>query len=341
MRLVLTRLPRGLATALLVGAVAAAGSPAHAADPFKDKTITLVVGFSSGGGYDQYARMLARHFGSHIPGNPNVIVQNMPGAGSLTAVKYLDINAPVDGTAIAVFNNGLLVQSVTIPAKVDVKFANYAWLGSITPDYRVCYAWSATGVKSWDDMMKRKQFVLGSTGKGSGNYINGAILRKVFHAPVKQILGFPGSAEQRLAIERGELDGDCGSWTSIPVDWVKNGKIAPFVRFSEQRPAYIPESARYVGEFAKTPDQKALVKLLSAGDQIGRPFILSKRVPADRLAILRTAFDATMKDPGFLADAKKQNLTVDAMQGPEAEKIVAEIAKSPPKLVAEAKSVSE
>jgi tripartite-type tricarboxylate transporter receptor subunit TctC len=335
---------RSLSLVALAAASIALTGPARAdavEDFYKSATVTLVVGFTPGGGYDQYARVLARYFGHHIPGNPTVIVQNMPGAGSLTSVKYLDASAPTDGTAIAVFNNGLLVQSATIPDKVTVDFTKVAWLGSITPDYRVCYAWSTTGVKDWADVMKRKEFVLGSTGKGSGNYVNGAILRMVLKAPVKQILGFPGSAEQRLAIERGELDGDCGSWTSIPVDWVKNGKIAPFVRFSEQRPAYIPESARYVGEFAKTPDQKALVKLLSAGDQIGRPFILSKRVPADRLAILRTAFDATMKDPGFLADAKKQNLTVDAMQGPEAEKIVAEIAKSPPKLVAEAKSVSE
>jgi tripartite-type tricarboxylate transporter receptor subunit TctC len=329
-------LPCLAAAALLAGV-----APSGAADFYEGKTVTLVVGFSSGGGYDQYARMLARHLGDHIPGRPTVIVQNMPGAGSLTAVKYLDINAPVDGTVIAIFNNGLLVQSVTIPDKVDVTFTNYAWLGSITPDYRVCYAWAATGVQSWDDMMKRKQFVLGSTGKGSGNYINGAILRQVFHAPVKQILGFPGSAEQRLAIERGELDGDCGSWTSIPVDWVRDHKINPFVRFSAQRPAYIPESARYVGDFAKTPDQKELVELLSSGDQIGRPFILSKRVPADRLAILRTAFDATMKDAGFLADAKKQNLTVDPMTGQDAEKIVAKIAKAPPKLVAEAKEISD
>jgi tripartite-type tricarboxylate transporter receptor subunit TctC len=329
-----------LPCALAVGLFAWAGSAA-AADYFEGKTITIVVGFSSGGGYDQYARLLARHFGGHIPGKPNVIVQNMPGAGSLTAVKYLDINAPTDGTAIAVFNNGLLVQSVTIPHKVDVDFSKLAWLGSITPDYRVCYAWAATGVKSWDDMMKRKQFVLGSTGKGSGNYINGAILRKVFKAPVKQILGFPGSAEQRLAIERGELDGDCGSWSSIPVDWVKNHKINAFVRFSAKRPAEIPESARYVGDFAKTSEQKALVELLSSGDQIGRPLILSKNVPADHLAILRTAFDATLKDSALLAEAKKQNLAVDPMKGQEAEKIVAQIAKAPPKLVAQAKTISD
>ena len=337
MRVLARRLPLALALPLAIAATGTAG----AADFYQGKNVTILVGFSSGGGYDQYARLLARYIGNHIPGNPSVIVQNMPGAGSLTSVKYLDVNAPVDGTVIDVFNNGLLVQSLTIPKKVDVKFQNYAWIGSVTPDYRVCYAWAATGVKSWDDMMKRQQFVLGSTGKGSGNYINGAVLRKVFHAPVKQILGFPGSAEQRLAIERGELDGDCGSWTSIPVDWVKNRKISSFVRFSPDRPAYIPESARYIGDFAKTPEQKALVELLSSGDQVGRPFIMSKRVPSDRVAIIRAAFDATMKDPAFLADAKQQNLTVEPATGAECEKLVAKISKATPQLVAQAKDVSE
>ena len=330
-----------LSLALALPLALAAAGTASAADFYQGKTVTILVGFSSGGGYDQYARLLARYIGSHIPGNPTVIVQNMPGAGSLTSVKYLDVNAPTDGTMMDVFNNGLLVQSLTIPEKVDVKFQNYAWIGSVTPDYRVCYAWGATGVKNWDDMMKREKFVLGSTGKGSGNYINGAILRKVFKAPVKQILGFPGSAEQRLAIERGELDGDCGSWTSIPVDWVKNNKINTFVRFSPNRPSYIPESARYIGEFAKTADQKNLVELLSSGDQIGRPFIMSKKVPADHVAIMRAAFDATMKDPAFAADAKKQNLTVDPATGADCEKIVAKIDKASPQLVAEAKTVSE
>ena len=330
-----------LSLALALPLALAAAGTASAADFYQGKTVTILVGFSSGGGYDQYARLLARYIGSHIPGNPTVIVQNMPGAGSLTSVKYLDVNAPTDGTMMDIFNNGLLVQSLTIPEKVDVKFQNYAWIGSVTPDYRVCYAWGATGVKNWDDMMKREKFVLGSTGKGSGNYINGAILRKVFKAPVKQILGFPGSAEQRLAIERGELDGDCGSWTSIPVDWVKNNKINTFVRFSPNRPPYIPESARYIGEFAKTADQKNLVELLSSGDQIGRPFIMSKKVPAEHVAIMRAAFDAAVKDPAFVADAKKQNLTVDPATGADCEKIVAKIDKASPQLVAEAKTISE
>jgi tripartite-type tricarboxylate transporter receptor subunit TctC len=331
------------ASVALASLVAAA--QAHAADEFyKGKTVTIVVGFSPGGGYDTNARAIARHLGNHIPGKPNVIVQNQPGAGSLNAVRALDATATKDGTVLTVFNPGLVTQSVVTPDKVKVDFRKVAWIGVVTPDFRVCYGFGPNGIKSWDDLMHRtasKPFILGSTAKGAGNYINGATLREVFGAHVKQILGFPGSAEQRLAIERGELDGDCGSWSSIPQDWIDNHKIHPFVRFTEKRPAEIPESAVYVGKFAKTAEQQQLLDVLNAADDIGRPFIMSKSVPADRIAIMRHAFAETMKDKGFLSDAKKQELPVNPIGGEEAEKIVAKMYNVPAKIVAKAKAIYE
>src|SRR5580704_5979416 len=213
------------------------GTPAltHADEFYKGKTFTFVVGFSPGGGYDVNARAVARYLPAHIPGNPNVIVQNMPGAGSLTSVRYLDVNAPKDGTAMTAFNSGLVTQSIFQPDKVQLDFRKYSWVGVVTPDFRVCYGYGPKGVRNWDDMMNRKEFVLGATARGSGAYINAATLREVFHAPIKLITGFPGSAEVRLAIERGELDGDCGSFSSIPVEWLRDGSAHPFVRFSEER----------------------------------------------------------------------------------------------------------
>ncbi len=186
-----------------------------------------------------------------------------------------------------------------------------------------------------------KQFIIGSTGKGSGNYINGATLRIVFHAPVKQVLGFPGSAEQRLAIEQGELDGDCGSYSSIPIDWINNGLAHSFVRFIDKRPAEIPQSAAFIGSFATSDEQRQLLRVLDGGDEVGRPFIMSKQVPADRLAIVRKAFDDTMTDPGFLADMAKEELPVHPMTGQEAEKIVGELVGVPPNIVAQAKPIYE
>jgi tripartite-type tricarboxylate transporter receptor subunit TctC len=311
----------------------------QAQDFYKGKTLTIVVGFSAGGGYDVNARTLSRYLGKYIPGNPTVIIQNMPGAGSMTSVRYLDATAPKDGTIVTVFNPGLVTQSIVDPDKIKLDFRKFSWVGVITPDFRVCYGFGPDGVKSWDDMMKRKEFILGSTARGSGNYINGATLRQVFHAPVKQILGFPGSAEQRIAIERGELDGDCGSYSSIPVAWVRDGKVHTFLRFTERRPPEIPESAAFIGTFAKSEEQRQLLDVLDAADEVGRPFIMSKQVPAERVAILRTAFNAVMKDKAFLADAERQQLPVNPLTGEEAEKVVERLMNVPAKVVAQAKEI--
>ena len=328
-----------LVAAALIGA-SALGVPAHAADYYKGKTFTIVVGFSPAGGYDRYARNLARYLPDHIPGHPNVIVQNMPGAGSLTSVRYLDLTAPKDGTVMTLFNAGLVTQSIVQPERVGIDFRKLAWVGIVTPDYRVCYGYGPNGISSWDQLMhSKKPFIIGSTGKGSGNYINGATLREVFHAPVKQVLGFPGSAEQRLAIEQGELDGDCGSYSSIPIDWIKKGLVHSFVRFIKDKPPEIPASATFIGDFAGLDQQRQLLRVLNGGDEVGRPFIMSKQVPADRLAIVRQAFDETMKDPGFLADMAREELPVHPLSGTQAEKIVNELAGVPANIVALAKPI--
>ncbi len=258
---------------LAAGFIAVA-APAHADDIYRGKTFTIVVGFSPGGGYDLNARGVARHLAKHIPGNPTVIVQNMPGAGSLTSVRYLDASAPKDGTVMTAFNAGLVTQSVVQPERVNLDFRKLAWVGVVSPEFRVCYGFGPTGVKSWEELMRRERFVIGSTGKASNNYLNGATLREVFRAPIKQILGFPGSAEQRLAIERGELDGDCGAVSSVPLEWIRDGRFHPFVRFTEKRPPDIPESAVYVGSLAKTEEQKQLLDLLEGGEGVGRPVFM-------------------------------------------------------------------
>ncbi len=327
----------------LAGLMAAAQGTAQAQtdDYFRGKTVSIVVGFTPGGGYDLNARAVARHFGKHIPGNPNVVVQNMPGAGSLTSVRYLDATAPKDGTAITVFNPGLVTQSIVEPDKVNLDFRKVAWVGSVAPDFRVCYGYGPNGVKSWAELMARNEFILGTTSKGAGSYINGAILRQVFNAPVRQIIGFPGSAEQRLATERGELDGDCGSFNSIPIAWVQERRVHPFVRFTEQRAADIPESAVFIGTFAKTQEQRQLLDVLSAADGIGRPFIMSKQVPAERLAIMRKAFMDTTKDPAFMADMEKQKLPLIPLAGEAAEVTVDKMINVPPHIVAKAKTIYE
>ncbi len=306
---------------------------------YAGKTLTLIVGFSPGGGYDIYARTVARFIGNHIPGKPTVIVQNMPGAGSFTAVRYLDGPAVKDGTIVTAFNPGVITDSLTEPEKFNTKFTNFAWLGSITRDIRVCYVWHTASFKNMQDLLDGKEFIMGATGVNTSNYVNGAVLRNLFGLKVKQITGFPGSNEMRLATERGELNGDCGSWSSIPIDWIKTKKIIPFVAFSPRTNPEIPKDLPFIGTFAKTDEQKQVLDIIIAAGELGRPYIMSKQVPAARVAIMRKAFDATMKDPGFIAETAKQDLPVDPATADEAEAIIKRIYAAPPEYVAKAKLV--
>ncbi len=182
-------------------------------------------------------------------------------------------------------------------------------------------------------------FIMGTTGTGASNYINGASLRDIFHANLKIILGFPGSAELRVAAERGELDGDCGGFSSIPSEWIKDDKAHPFVRFAEKLAPGIPDSAVYVGSLAKTDEQRQLIGVLYAADKLGRPFIMSKDVSADRLAIIRKGFDDTMKDDGFLKDMQTAQETVFPLTGQEAETIYAQMKQAPQNILAEARKI--
>jgi tripartite-type tricarboxylate transporter receptor subunit TctC len=316
-------------------------SAARAEDFYKDKIVTLIVGFSPGGGYDQYTRLLARHYAKHIPGEPNVIVQNMPGASGLKAVQYLDANAPKDGTVIVAYNSGLITQSMTLPERIKVNLSEYAYVGSATEDIRICYMWSKTGVKTFADMQKRPKVVFGETGQGSSAYVNERILKEVFGVHLQQVLGYPGSAEKRLAIERGELDGDCGSYTSLPDDWLRDNKVNILIRFNRNVAPGMSEKIPFSVDLGKDANQKKLLQLFAATGEVGRPYIASKDVPQDRVAILRKAFTDTMKDPDFLADAKKQRLVIIApMTGDEAQKAVTELYDTPVNIVAQAKEIT-
>ena len=321
----------------LLGATVASG----AADFYQGKTFTIVVGSTPGGGFDTVARGVARHIGDHIAGRPTTIVQNMPGAGSLTAVRYLDATAPKDGTVMTSFNAGLITQSIVERDKVKIDFATFDWIGVVSPEFVVCYGYGPNGVSSWEDMMGRKEFVLGATGFGAGNYLTAATLREVFHAPVKVILGFPGDAERRLAVQRGELDGDCSAISSVPVEWLRDGKAHIFVRFTEERAPEIPDTVPYIGNFAKSQEQEQLLELLSAGDRIGRPFIMSNQLPPDRAAEIRKAFVATMDDPAFRGDLEKLQVPVIPLSGTAARDFIAKLSAFPPDLVAKARRFYE
>jgi tripartite-type tricarboxylate transporter receptor subunit TctC len=324
---------------LAIAAFAVAASAAQAQTEFK--TINIVVGSSAGGGYDTYARMLARHMSRYVPGQPGIIVQNMPGASSMKAVQYLDSGPPRDGSVITAFNPGLLNDSLLSSDKTRFKFTDVAFIGSITRDLRACYAWGATGIKTFDELKRAKQFNMGAPAPGTSSYINEAVLKNMFGIAVRQVTGYAGSAQQRLAIERGELDGDCGAWSSVPPDWIENKRVNPLIKFTPMDVPKLQPGVPFAGDLAPNKEARDVLEILMAADALGRPFVVSKQVPGERLAALRTAFDATIKDPQFLAEAEKLDLPViGAIAGAEAERIVASIYAAPQTVIERAQAVS-
>jgi tripartite-type tricarboxylate transporter receptor subunit TctC len=331
---------RAVASALALGGAAATTmAPAAAQDFYKGKTVTIVVGFSAGG-FDLNARLLARHLGRHLAGNPDVIVQNMPGAASLKSVLYLDTTAPRDGTVISTFNFGQIGNSRLVPEKVRVDFRKFSWIGSISHDTTICYTWHVLGLKTLAELQRHGTVHMGLTGVGTSSDINQKILKEIFKVQVAQVGGYPGSTEERLAIERGELDGDCGAWASIPQEWVDGAKINPILRSAAIAPPDLPPDVPYELDIAPSARDRDIIRLLTASGQVGRPFIASSLVPPERIELLRTAFDATVKDPDFIADAAKIRMPVAPQSGRQALGTVADIYATPDDIVQAARKIA-
>jgi tripartite-type tricarboxylate transporter receptor subunit TctC len=319
----------------------AAGHAQTPAEFYKNNKFSIVIGYSVGGGYDQYARLLSRHIGRHIPGTPVVIVQNAPGAGSLTALRRLEGNLPKDGTVTVTFNPFLINDAMFTPEKVGVDFRSVHWIGSIMRNSTICFAWHGTGIKDWSDLLKRDEFVIGATGKGTSSYTHSSLLREIFGVKTRQILGFPGSSDKQLAMERGELDGECGAWTSLPPEMIRDKKYSLLVRFTPVRVAGMPEDMPFAGDLATTEEQKAILDIIAAPGELGRPFIMANAVPQDRLAAVRGAFDATVVDPVFLAEAEKLNMPLSIVGHAEATAAVKRIYSFPRAYVEKAAKMVE
>ncbi len=307
---------------------------------FAGKRINLIVGFAAGGGTDVAARLLARHLGGHIPGNPSIVVQNLPGAGGLRAVSALDVPEAADGTTIVSFNPSAVVESFLTPDKVKVDFSRIQWLGAIDKVTRVCYMWGATGVKSLEEARKRDQVIVPVSGAGATG-TEERILEKILGVKLKVVFGYAGAAETHLALERGEVEGNCGTWAAISPDWLRDKKINVLVRFQKDAAKDVPVDIPYVGDLISDPVKLKIVDLLEAGSSLGRPFILSKDVPADRVKVLRDAFEKTMIDPKFLADAQKTIGVPSPIPGVTLQEMVEALYASPPSVVAAAKEIAE
>jgi tripartite-type tricarboxylate transporter receptor subunit TctC len=308
------------------------------ADFYRGRSISILVGYSAGGGYDMYARTLARHMGRHIPGNPTFIPQNMTGAGSLNAANYIYNVAPKDGTAFGTFARGLAMEPLIGTAKVQFDATRFTWLGSGTNEMSVCATWHTSPIKTWNDALKT-QFAVGGEGAGSDPDTFAALVKNVFGAKVKLITGYHGTSDIVLAIERGEVDGRCGwSWSSIKStkpSWVAEKKLNILVQLAMQKS---PELAGVplITDFANDR-QKQVLKLVLSRQVMGRPFAAPPGLPEDRKQALRKAFDETMKDPAFLEEAKKMKLDVNPVSGADIDKLVAELYRSPKDVVDEAR----
>jgi tripartite-type tricarboxylate transporter receptor subunit TctC len=311
-----------------------------AASFFKGKTINVVIGFSPGGGYDLYARVVAKYLGKHIPGEPTLVAQNMPGAGSLRVAMYLYSVAPKDGTAIGIFSRGMPLSPLFELPGAHFEATKFTWLGSVAKDTVTCISWKTSAVKKWDDLFKT-EYKAGGEGKGADPDVYATLIKTSFGANVKLITGYPGSSNISLAMERGELDGMCGisysTLRSTHPDWLKNKDVNLLVQGALEKD---PEMAGvpFMLDLAKSDEQKQMLRLTLAPQAMARPFVGPPGVPADRAKALQKAFDDTMKDPEFLAEAKRLNLDVNPMSGQQVLDMLKGLYATPKPLVQQAKA---
>jgi tripartite-type tricarboxylate transporter receptor subunit TctC len=309
---------------------------AHAqGDPFyKGKTVEVYIGYSVGGAYDVYARMLARHMGKHIPGNPILVPTNMEGAGSLRLANWLYNVAPKDGTIFGIIGRGVPFDPILGGKGAQFDPVKFSWIGSANDEVSICASWHTSGITKFEDLLTREMTV-GGVGASSDTDQFPKIVNGVLGTKMRVITGYPGGADVNLAMQRGEVAGRCGwSWSSIKStnkQWVDERQINLLFQMSLEKHPDLP-NLPLVMEFAKNDEQRSILKLMFARQVLGRPFVGPPGVPADRLRSLRDAFNATMKDPEFLADAEKAQLEITPVAGEAIEKLMTEVLSTAPEI---------
>ncbi len=312
----------------------ASGVPAGAQDFYAGKQLTLICGAAVGGGYDALARLLARHLNKHIPGNPTIVVQNQPAAGSLVTTNQIYGNAPKDGTVIALIQRGMLTSKLINPSQTRFEVEKLSWLGSMASEIGVALSWHTAPVKTAKELFEKELIVGGHAGVDPE--MTPRLYNAVLGTKFKIILGYNGTADIGLAIERGEVQGiGDWSWSSLKKqkpNWIREKQINILLQSGLKNLPDLPDVPNAL-DFAKTESDRKVLELFFTQKTAARPVIAPPGLPADRLKILRTAFAALAQDREFLADAEKSNLDVDPMSGEEVDKIVDLIAAAPPDVV--------
>jgi tripartite-type tricarboxylate transporter receptor subunit TctC len=310
---------------------------------FKGKTIRIVVGVGVGSGYDINARLLARHWGKQIPGNPQVIVQNQPGAGSRTMVNQLVANGPFDGTVIGATFNGLPTTPLLQPTGVRFDPNKMQWIGSTNRETQVTYLWHTAPVKTFAEIAKT-EVVTGAQAPGTTQYDYPSLANAVFDYKFKVVTGYKSTQDIHLAMERGEIHGNgATNWTTLLAlngDWVKEKKVNAIAQWAFKKHRDLP-NVPLVLELAKNDQDRAALELAIARLEYGRPFFVPPGVPADRVQALRRAFDATMKDKDFLADSAKAKLEIDPLTGEQMQEVIARVLRTPEPVAARVRKALE
>jgi tripartite-type tricarboxylate transporter receptor subunit TctC len=322
--------PAGVLALAACGLSSAAMAQQGVEDFYKGKKIDIVVGFTVGGGYDAYARLVGRHLGDLMPGKPAVIVRNMAGAGSRTAAAFIHGVAPKDGTAMGIADQSIPLEQALGDAGVKFDSREFNWIGNPNADNNVLAVWHTSPVRSIEDARK-VEVAIGATGFNTSSQYP-TVLNAIAGTRFRVIYGYPGGNEINLAMERGEVAGRgsnaWASYKSTRPDWLTEKKIIVLAQIGLRRAPDLP-NVPLLQDVATNDLDRAAMRLLSSPTAIGRPFFAPPGVPADRVKALRAAFDVMVKDPGFLADAKKLNLDIDPVSGEELQKIVSDIINAP------------
>lgn len=336
---------RFLAASSLATAIAmslGAGAPAEAEDFYKNKTVSVYIGYDAGSTYDSYARLLTDHIGRFLPGNPSLLPRNMPGAGSLRATNFIYEAAPKDGTAWGAPSRAIATEPLLYGAKSKAAFKSPVelnWIGSLNTEVGVAAIWHTAGIETWEEAKDKPIIVAISSSHGG---ISARSVNSLLHANFQQVCCYGGGNSQNLAMERGEVEARIGwSWSSLKaskMDWLRDGKIHLFMQIGLQKAPDIPGDVPLVLDLAKSPKDKQALKIIFSTQSMGRPYIMPPGVPEERIALVQDAFMKMAKDPKFLADAEKHRLEIsDPKSGPEIVELLKEVYASPEDAIAAAR----
>jgi tripartite-type tricarboxylate transporter receptor subunit TctC len=331
-----------LAIPILFVAAPAAAQPEDVAAFFRGKIVRLLVGVGVGSGYDINARLLARHMAAHIPGQPTIIVQNQPGAGSLTMTNALYNSGPFDGTVIGASFNGMPTTPLLQPGGARFDPVKLNWLGSTNRETQVMYVWHSAPAQTLDDA-RSTEIVIGAQAPGSTQFDYPVLANALFGFKFKVVTGYESTPKIHLAMESGEVHGTIANWSTlkaINANWIAEKKIRILAQWALAKNPELGEVPLFL-DVATTDEQRAALKLMLARLEYGRPFFLPPDVPAARVAALRRAFDATMKDASYLAEAEKLKIDVDALSGEAVATLVEQVVRTPADTVARVRAALE